>query len=200
MSVLITTSPERIGWSLSITRKTDKGFFQYYGAVESDVCILSGVEDLVPVLQPNSSRFKHISTALGYTIHRYRPRIEKLFARIERWTSQADGDVHWRSISKDNILTLYSMDINSCIAEPADAKQTDSRAYQTSEKDRPSPPPSSSCGEVDRRSLLTILQLRFSIFKVPSQHSKGTSPIYKENDSHYQIIRFLICAEPLEKQ
>ena len=43
-------------------------------------------------------------------IRRYRPRIEGLFARIERWTRRSDGDVHWRSISKDNILTIYGKD------------------------------------------------------------------------------------------
>src|SRR5688572_11945742 len=39
------------GWSLSlpaITRKTDKGLPQYLDAVDSDVFILSGAEDLVP--------------------------------------------------------------------------------------------------------------------------------------------------------
>jgi hypothetical protein len=33
--------------------------------------------------------------------------IEGLFARIERWTRMSDGDTYWRSISKDNITTLY---------------------------------------------------------------------------------------------
>ena len=61
------------------------------------------------------------TTAPGYTIHRYRPRIEGLFARIERWTHRSDGDVHWRSISRDNILTLYGKDANSRIADPDDA-------------------------------------------------------------------------------
>src|SRR6266567_3367677 len=44
--------PFGFGWSLSlpsITRKTDKGLPQYRDAEESDVFILSGVEDLVPV-------------------------------------------------------------------------------------------------------------------------------------------------------
>ncbi len=46
----------------------------------------------------------------GYRVRRYRPRIEGLFARIERWSKLgAPGDVHWRSISKDNILTLYGV-------------------------------------------------------------------------------------------
>ena len=41
-------------------------------------------------------------------------------ARIERWTHRSDGDVHWRSISRDNILTLYGKDANSRIVDPDD--------------------------------------------------------------------------------
>src|SRR3989475_8573709 len=81
--------PFGFGWSLSlpaITRKTDKGLPQYRDAEESDVYVLSGAEDLVPVLQPDGTRFKDDTTAPGYVIHRYRPRVEGLFARIERWT------------------------------------------------------------------------------------------------------------------
>src|SRR5207247_6573100 len=54
-----------------------------------------------------------------YKIRRYRPRIESQFARIERWTNIANPtDVHWRSITKDNILTLYGRDENSRIVDP----------------------------------------------------------------------------------
>src|SRR5213595_1632704 len=45
--------PFGFGWSLSlpsITRKTDKGLPKYEDAAEADVFILSGAEDLVPVL------------------------------------------------------------------------------------------------------------------------------------------------------
>jgi len=45
--------PFGFGWSLSlpaITRKTDNGLPLYRDAEESDVFILSGAEDLVPVL------------------------------------------------------------------------------------------------------------------------------------------------------
>ena len=45
--------PFGIGWSLSlptITRKTDKGLPQYLDRDDSDVFVLSGAEDLVPVL------------------------------------------------------------------------------------------------------------------------------------------------------
>jgi hypothetical protein len=115
--------PFGFGWSLSlpaITRKTDKGLPQYRDAEESDVFILSGAEDLVPVLKEDGTPWSDNPTIDGekYRIHRYRPRIEGLFARIERWTRVSDGDVHWRSISKDNILTLYGKDANSRLADP----------------------------------------------------------------------------------
>ncbi len=103
----------------AITRKTNRGLPRYQDAIESDVFLLSGAEDLVPLLSPDKSRFADDTSAPEYIIHRYRPRIEGLFARIERWTKKADGDdVHWRSISKDNILTIYGKDSNSRIADP----------------------------------------------------------------------------------
>lgn len=155
MSVPIATSPGRSGfgpqlalsydsgagngpfgfsWNLSlpaITRKTDRGLPQYLDAEESDVFILSGAEDLIPVYRQDSDGswirdqedrlVIHEDELDGYRVHRYRPRIEGLFARIERWTSGADPtNVHWRSISKDNILTIYGQDENSRIADPED--------------------------------------------------------------------------------
>lgn len=108
--------PFGFGWSLSspsISRKTDKGLPQYRGMEGSDVFILSGAEDLVPVLEKKNGNWQHqvlpqrAVDGKKYTIQRYRPRIEGLFARIERWTNADDpADVHWRSISKDNISTL----------------------------------------------------------------------------------------------
>lgn len=124
--------PFGIGWSLSlpaITRKTDKGLPQYRDAEESDVFILSGAEDLVPVYKrnpdgswthdPQGNLIYDEDSRNGYLVKRYRPRIEGLFARIERWTRIADGDTHWRSISKDNILTVYGSTSESRIADPA---------------------------------------------------------------------------------
>ncbi|MGE4096541.1 MAG: SpvB/TcaC N-terminal domain-containing protein [Candidatus Binatia bacterium] len=115
--------PFGFGWNLSlpsIIRKTDKGLPQYLDAVESDVFILSGAEDLVPVLQPDGSRHKDDVSAPGFTIHRYRPRVEGLFARIERWTERATGEIHWRSITRENVTTLYGRDNNSRVFDPAD--------------------------------------------------------------------------------
>ncbi|HEY6247730.1 MAG TPA: SpvB/TcaC N-terminal domain-containing protein, partial [Pyrinomonadaceae bacterium] len=121
-----------IGWSLSlpsITRKTDKGLPQYRDAEESDVFILSGAEDLVPAFKRNPDRSfvrdaqGHLvndeESREGYMVKRYRPRIEGLFAHIERWTRISDGETHWRSISKDNVLTVYGGTSESRIADPS---------------------------------------------------------------------------------
>jgi YD repeat-containing protein len=118
--------PFGFGWSFSlpsITRKTDKGLPMYQDADESDVFILSGAEDLVPVLvNPDGEwqRDPFDSDDGTFTIHRYRPRIEGLFARIERWMDKQNGDIHWRSITKDNISTIYGKTANSRIFDPAD--------------------------------------------------------------------------------
>ena len=112
-----------MGWNLAlpaITRRTDKGLPQYRDDGESDIFVLSGAEDLVHVLirdadgRPRLDEYERD----GYRITRYRPRIEGLFARIERWTCLETGEAHWRSISKDNILTVYGLDANSRIADP----------------------------------------------------------------------------------
>jgi hypothetical protein len=120
--------PFGFGWHLSvpnITRKTDKGLPRYFDAQESDVFILSEAEDLVPTLLPEDGDWKRDTFAAAnngeaFTVQRYRPRIEGLFARIERWRHDVTGETFWRSISKDNITSLYGVDSSSRIADPAD--------------------------------------------------------------------------------
>ena len=55
-----------------------------------------------------------------YAIKRYRPRVEGLFARIESWRRQSDGDMHWRTVTQDNVTGIYGQDPNCRIADPAD--------------------------------------------------------------------------------
>ncbi|MBF2050573.1 MAG: toxin [Elainella sp. C42_A2020_010] len=138
-----------LGWSLgvpSITRKTQKGLPQYRDAEDSDTFLLSGAEDLVPtlvweggdwvrdewlpmvpddVLQDSIpddavdavlSSYPHTGT---YAVQRYRPRIEGLFARIERWQHRGTGDVHWRSVTQDHITSVYGKTGESRIVDPA---------------------------------------------------------------------------------
>ncbi|MDJ0581480.1 SpvB/TcaC N-terminal domain-containing protein [Crocosphaera sp.] len=119
------------GWSLSIpsiTRKTDKGLPRYFDAEETDVFILSGGEDIVPVLvQDELGKWRKETLAprnlngTSYCIQRYRPRTEGLFARIECWTNLESGETHWRSLSKDNVTTLYGKTAESRIVDPNDA-------------------------------------------------------------------------------
>jgi hypothetical protein len=70
------------------------------------------------VRDSNGSLVIHEDKLEGYLVRRYRPRIEGLFARIEHWTDTQTGKSHWRSISKDNITTLYGKDDNSRIFDP----------------------------------------------------------------------------------
>jgi hypothetical protein len=119
--------PFGFGWTLSlpsITRKTDEGLPQYDDPGESDVYVLSGAEDLVPVLEADGSRSKDDVSAPGFTIHRYRPRVEGLFARIERWTNRATAEIHWRSITRENVTTLYGRDNSSRVFDPWDPDPT----------------------------------------------------------------------------
>jgi len=122
--------PFGLGWQLSlpaITRKTDKGLPRYRDHEESDVFILSGTENLVPVLALNAANkwVPEVVEPLSvdnttYDIKRYRPRIEGLFARIERWTSQTNPtEIFWRSIWRENITTWYGKTGESRVADPA---------------------------------------------------------------------------------
>src|SRR5205823_14913642 len=104
----------------SISRKTDKGLPRYSDA--TDTFLISGAEDLVPILDANNAIDDDDTFAAGYVIRRYRPRIEGLFARIERWT-RSDGDVHWRSISADNALSTWP-------AGPSDQRRDQVIYYQ----------------------------------------------------------------------
>ena len=121
--------PFGFGWRLSlpaITRKTDKGLPCYLDEQESDVFILSGAEDLVPVLGASGNRLRsdRVIHGISYQITWYRPRIEGLFARIERWCVTATGISHWRCVTRDNVTTLYGLDNGSRIADPAGLRGT----------------------------------------------------------------------------
>jgi RHS repeat-associated protein len=121
--------PFGLGWSLTvpaITRKTSKGLPRYEDARDGDVFVLSGVEDLVPLLGEQASGswspVEHERTVAGvaYDVRRYRPRVESDFARIERWRAATTGEVHWRTISRANVTSVYGQDASSRISDPND--------------------------------------------------------------------------------
>jgi hypothetical protein len=85
----------------SITRRTDKGLPKYLDADESDTFILSSAEDLVLVLIQKTQgwerqTFDSPASDPGYIVHRYRPRIEGLFARADFLSVYLTG---WRATS-----------------------------------------------------------------------------------------------------
>jgi RHS repeat-associated protein len=113
-----------LGWGLSlpaIQRKTDKKLPRYNDASESDVFLLAGAEDLVPELDGNNHRIVYYPG--DYTVKRYRPRIEGLFARIEFISLAGNTDTWWRVTTKDNITTYYGLNPQSRIADPEDASR-----------------------------------------------------------------------------
>jgi RHS repeat-associated protein len=121
-------SPFGFGWSVaipSITRKTDKGLPQHRDADESDIFIFSGAGDLTPALVQSGGQWIRdvvpSRTLYGkqYAIHRYRPRVESLFAQIERWINLTDAtDTFWRCITRDNVTSWYGSTVASRIADP----------------------------------------------------------------------------------
>ncbi|HSI77997.1 MAG TPA: SpvB/TcaC N-terminal domain-containing protein, partial [Lunatimonas sp.] len=127
-----------LGWNLSlgsIRRKTDKGLPQYFDAIDSDTYLFSEAEDLVPEFKKNPDGSFPLDSDGEYIINEresadelffiknYKPRIEGLFARIERWTERTTGRIKWRVITKENTTTLFGWTDNAIISNPGDPKK-----------------------------------------------------------------------------
>jgi RHS repeat-associated protein len=134
--------PFGLGWhvsSPSITRKTSVGLPRYEDGNDSDVFVLSDAEDLAPLLELQGADWvlrEGPDPTGNYTVRGYRPRVEAGFARIERWTAVATGDVHWRTVSKNNVTSLFGQDATSRISDPADAGRIFSWLIDLSYDDR----------------------------------------------------------------
>lgn len=84
--------PFGLGWQLSVPgvrRKTDKQIPRYDG---TDVFMLSGAEDLVPVRGGDEG------------VQRYRPKTDALCARVEHHTRNSN---HWVVWTKDGLRSTY---------------------------------------------------------------------------------------------
>ena len=128
-----------LGWNLGLTsilRKTDTGLPKYWDASDSDTYLFSGSEDLVPEFKKNKTSGLFLMDNKGeyqinnmdspdglFSIQFYRPRIEGLFARIERWSHKTNGEIKWRVITRDNITTLFGWSPASRLADPRDNKR-----------------------------------------------------------------------------
>ena len=119
-----------LGWQIqvpSITRALDKQLPQYIeDGDEADVFVLAGSEDLVPTKTFQANAWVDDVTSrqvngINYSIRRYRPRTESAYLRIERWTAAGvGGSTHWRTITRDNVTSIFGQDGNSQIADPND--------------------------------------------------------------------------------
>ncbi|HEX7567754.1 MAG TPA: SpvB/TcaC N-terminal domain-containing protein, partial [Anaerolineaceae bacterium] len=110
-----------LGWSLGIpgvSRKTSRGIPRYHDydqTEESDIFILSGAEDLVPVENPTSG------------VTRYRPRTEGLFALIDHHHSSIED--YWQVCSKDGLISVYGTPDRRGDQDPAAIAKDDSRKF-----------------------------------------------------------------------
>lgn len=121
-----------LGWSLnsgSIRRKTDKELPQYLDSIDADTFLFSEAEDLVPEFKKNPDGSFQLDSGeyiinerdsidALFIIRNYLPRIEGLFARIERWTERTTGRIKWRVITKENRTTLFGWTSNSILSDP----------------------------------------------------------------------------------
>jgi RHS repeat-associated protein len=133
--------PFGLGFALStptITRKTDKGLPRYYDGEESDEFILSGAEDLVPNRVPDGAGGMKLEVLDrgDHVVQQYRPRVEGLFARIERHTLKSDRSSHWQVTTKDNVTHFYGRSAATQIVDPKDASRVFSWLLEESKDDR----------------------------------------------------------------
>ncbi|NEQ64449.1 MAG: hypothetical protein F6K21_02905 [Symploca sp. SIO2D2] len=102
-----------LGWSLAIpniSRKTSKAIPKYD---DTDTFLISNAEDLV--FQKEEPRTVN---GIEYRVITYRPRVEGLFAKIERWLNQETGDCYWRTVSKDNVTSIFGKTEQARIFDP----------------------------------------------------------------------------------
>lgn len=97
-----------IGFNVSIAsiiRKTSKKIPTYD---DKDIFVLT--DDLVLVNESSNSE---------YDITYYEPRVEGLFAKIERLISKNDNRVHWQVTSKDGSVAIYGKNERAQIYDPS---------------------------------------------------------------------------------
>jgi hypothetical protein len=124
--------PFGMGWKMTspgISHKTDKGLPRYIeDGADSDVFVVGG-EDLVPIFELDGDGnvvLDSLGTPIarkelreGFTIKWYFQRIEGSFTRIEQWTSQTNpNEIHWRTITKDNVMSIYGKENTSRVYAP----------------------------------------------------------------------------------
>lgn len=117
-------SQNGLGWAIdfpAIQRKTEKRLPRYRDALEEDIFMFSGAEDLVPMLaeQPDGSWRQVVVTSGDFQAKQYRPRIEGGFARIEK-VIHPQKEIYWKVTTRENVATIFGRAANSKISDPED--------------------------------------------------------------------------------
>ncbi|MEH0433829.1 SpvB/TcaC N-terminal domain-containing protein [Streptomyces stelliscabiei] len=117
--------PWGLGWSIGlggISLRTERGVPRHDGEDEVVIgadLLVRGRDSAGTVVE--SPRMLH---GTPFVVTRFRPRIERAFARIERWRNSGDPtDVRWRVLDGSNITTWFGVDDESRIADPDDRRR-----------------------------------------------------------------------------
>ncbi|KAI0543611.1 65kDa B protein-domain-containing protein [Xylaria curta] len=102
------------GWSLhgvdSISRKTSVMIPVHND--NEDEFVHSSAGDIVSVLEASNGgqkpvEWEEVLGGIHYRVRLYRPRVETVPLRVERWTSQDSSSVRWKTISSGNIVANF---------------------------------------------------------------------------------------------
>ena len=121
-----------LGWNInvsSIGRKTDNGLPEYLDYQDSDTYTLGGAEDLVPYLEASNTDwlekiYTRVLVGKSWEVKLYRPRIESVYSKIERWRDEESNIIWWRTVSTSNVTTVYGFHEDACIFEPDNRAKT----------------------------------------------------------------------------
>jgi RHS repeat-associated protein len=115
-----------LGWGLSgisaFSLDTKKGLPKYDG---SDNYTFNA-DALVPSKELSGATWKQrMDETTDHWIFYYRPKFETFFSRCEQWMHKTTRDIHWRTRSKDDVVSVYGMDASgdSRILDPADPRK-----------------------------------------------------------------------------
>jgi RHS repeat-associated protein len=130
-SVANGNGPFGIGWRLNlseIVRKTETHLPTYDAG---DTFLLGGETELRPDLHVNPRRWGN------YTVHRYRPRFESSFSRIEHWVWVHDTPLppsssasFWKITTKDNVTSILGATRPAIVADPDDPTRNLTRIFR----------------------------------------------------------------------
>jgi len=111
-----------VGWSLSglsaITIHTKKNLPRYD---QKDSYAFNGAEELVRMHKEDGGAWvPQIDEKGDYWIYYYRRKTETDYTRFEKWINKRNRHIHWRTRSRDNVVSIYGLDARGTtrIADP----------------------------------------------------------------------------------